>query len=97
MGGGGKGQNFCRWNHKFAAFRRTRIAYLYQQVRANLKKKDHRANLAYFSPSFRLISKNKNPPSSNCRKEKGSLGGRSFCLGGALLSLVPSLIAALAQ
>ena len=33
------GKIFCRWGHKFVPFRKTRIAYLNQQVDADLRKK----------------------------------------------------------
>ena len=46
------GKIFCMWGHKFVPFRSTRIACLNQQVATDLKKKGHRAILAYFSWSF---------------------------------------------
>ena len=55
---------FCRWSDKFVSFRRTRIAYLHQQVDANLQKKGHRPNWHTFlrmpcrSPKEKVISPN---------------------------------------
>ena len=66
------------------------------------KKKDHRANMVYFSPRSRLVSKKKsNHFETAARVAKvwvgmlGSLRGRSFVLEGAAPFCPPPLVAAL--
>ena len=62
------------------------------------KKKRDRANMVYFSPMPRLVSKKK-PPFWNCCKGNESLGGYVGQFGGGCLGgrrpLLPPLVAAL--